>query len=687
MSTHYPHLFAPLNIGSTQLKNRILMGSMHTGLEQTGSDGYARLGAFYAERAQAGVGMIITGAICVNLQGSLHASSEEVMATAEDVLNHRQVTDAVHSAAPDCKICMQVLHGGRLAGGKETLAPSAIASPVVNRTLPTEMTEQDIEQTLNDYVRCASLAKEAGYDGVEVIGSAGYLISTFLLSSTNQRQDQWGGSYDNRMRFAQETIRRIRAAVGEDMIVIYRIAAMELIEQGSSWEEVVTLAKSLEALGVNVISTHFCWHEATIPTIATRVPRAAFTSVTARLRREVSVPLITSNRINMPAVAEQVLEQGQADIVSMARPMLADPEFAAKARQGRDDEINTCIACNQACLDHAFSGKQVSCLVNPRACAETTLNYLPVERAKNLAVIGAGPGGLAFAVTAAERGHKVTLFEAGAEIGGHFNLAKRIPGKEEFHETLRYYQKQIELQGVDLRLNHRVDATELQAGDWDHVVVATGIKARVPEIDGVNHDCVVSYTDAIEGNKPIGKRVAIIGAGGIGFDVAELVTHKGVSAALDKAVFAREWGIDFDHHPRGGVAGVKPQLLAADREVTLLQRKASRPGSSLGPTTGWAHKISLQRKGVAMLTGVEYQRIDDDGLHILEHGEPKTLAVDTVIVCAGQESQSALYEQLANQWADKGAMPQLHLIGGAELAVEIDAKRAIDQGCRLAANV
>ena len=675
---YFPKLFTPLNLGFTTIKNRILMGSMHTGLEEA-EGGYEKLAAYFAERAAAGVGMIITGGIAPSAR-SIVSPKEEGFTSLEQVPMHRGITDAVHHAASDCKICMQILHAGPLAKTPDAVSPSGIRSPI-NRIEPKEMTGDEVEETIEEFVRCAKLAQMAGYDGVEIIGSAGYLVSTFLLEKTNQRTDQWGGTYENRMRFPIEIVKRVRAAVGDQFILIYRIAAMELMEDGSAWEEVVALGKAIESVGVNIISTHFVWHQSKVPTISTRVPRAAFTRVTGRLRKELSVPLITSNRINMPAVAEDVLTKGHADIVSMGRPMLADAQLALKAKEGRVDEINTCIACNQACLDHAFLGKRVSCLVNPRACYETELNYLPTTKPKKIAVVGAGPAGLSFAITAAERGHQVTLFEGSNEIGGHFNMAKRIPGKEEFHETIRYYKVMLKKHNVKVHLNHRITAAELAAGNWAEVVMATGIVGRRPSIEGIEHPMVMSYGEAIYGKKPVGKKVAVIGAGGIGFDVSELIMHKGVSAALDIDVFAKEWGIDFDNHPRGGIASVAPQIETADREVYLLQRKNTPHGRSLGKTTGWTHRISLKRKGVHMIGGIIYQKIDDQGLHVLQDGEPMILRVDTVIVCAGQVSERTVYDDL------KKSISNVHIIGGADVAMEIDAKLAIDQGCRLAAAI
>lgn len=651
------------------------MGSMHTGLEDV-PDAGERLAAYFVERVRGGVGMIITGGIAPHPSAGRGAKLSEP----SEVAMHRQVTDAVHAADPEVKICMQILHSGPLAAVPGCVAPSGVRSRI-GRFVPNELDEEGIEEQIAAFANCAALAKEAGYDGVEIIGSAGYLISTFLVEKTNQRTDCWGGSWENRMRFAREIVRRTRAAVGPDFLLIFRIAAMDMLEGGMAWSEVVELAQVLEAEGIDVISTHFCWHESFVPTIATMVPRAAFAQVTGRLRKHLSIPLITSNRINMPEVAEAVLARGDADIVSMARPMLADAELVNKARDGREDEINTCIGCNQACLDHTFSGQKTSCLVNARACRETELAYPPVVRGKRIAVVGAGPAGLAFSTIAAERGHDVTLFDAADEVGGQFNLAKRIPGKEEFYETLRYFRRMIDIRGVTLRLQTRVGPEMLSSDDFDHVVVATGIRPRKLELPGHDHPKAVGYIDAITGRAKIGRKVAIIGAGGIGFDVAELITHSGTSASLDIGIFAREWGIDFENHPRGGVTGVEPVVASNDREVTLLQRKTSAVGKTLGRTTGWTHRLTLQRRGVEMVSGVEYLKIDDAGLHTLVNGEPKLFDVDTVIICAGQEPVRTLFDELGGD--EGGAL----LIGGAFEAAELDAKRAIKQASELAATI
>jgi len=669
----YPHLFSPLDLGFTRLKNRVLMGSMHTGLEEA-PNGFERMAAYFAERARGGVGMIITGGIPPSAEGGFGAK----LSTREEAAQHRTVTDAVHAVDSDVKICMQILHMGPLARSEECVAPSAVKSRI-GAFKPRELDEAGIERQLADFANCAGLAREAGYDGVEIIGSGGYLLSTFLVEKTNLRTDRWGGSWENRMRFPVEVVRRVREAVGPDFIVIFRIAAMDMLEGGLAWDEIVSLARAIEAAGANIISTHFCWHEAPVPTIATMVPRAAFTSVTGRLRQVVKVPVITSNRINMPDVAEAVLARGDADLVSMARPMLADAELVLKAMQGREDEINTCIACNQACLDHTFGRQEVSCLVNPRACHETELSYPPAAAPRRIAVVGAGPAGLAYATVAARRGHRVTLFEASGEIGGQFNLARRIPGKEEFAETLRYYRRMLDVERVDLRLNTRVDAATLSGMGFDEVIVATGIEPRRPDIPGIDHPMVTSYVDVILGRRAVGRHVAIVGAGGIGFDVAELVSHEGTPGSLDVDVFAREWGIDFRNHPRGGVTGVTPQVAAADRTVYLMQRKTDPVGRGLGRTTGWTHRLTLTRRGVQMVNGVEYLKIDDAGLHTRVHGEPKLFEVDTVIVCAGQLPLRALHDELKSRGV------AARLVGGAYEAVELDAKRAIDQASRMAA--
>lgn len=671
----YPHLFTPLDLGFTQLKNRALMGSMHTGLEEV-EGGFERLAAYFAERARGGVGMMITGGISPNEEGGMGSE----MSTPEHAADHRQITEAVHAVDPDIKICMQILHAGPLAETPKLVGPSAVRSRL-SPLVPNELDEAGMQKQINDHVQCAKMAKLAGYDGVEIIGSAGYLLSTFLVEKTNQRDDQWGGSFENRMRFPLEIMRRCRAEVGENFILIFRIAAMDMLQGGMSWDEVVLLAKEMEKAGATIISTHFTWHESAVPTIATMVPRAAFSGVTGRLRKELSIPCITSNRINMPDVAEKVLADGEADIVSMARPMLADAELVKKAFEGRENEINTCIGCNQACLDHGFEGKEISCLVNPRACHETMLNYAPSQMPKKIAVVGAGPAGLAYATVAAERGHSVTLYDAGTEIGGQFNLAKQVPGKEEFYETLRYYRRMLDVHNVDLRLNTKVCADDLKLGGYEHVVVATGITPRVPDIEGIDHPMVVSYIDVIRGTAKVGKKVAVMGAGGIGFDVSELIMHKGVSAAMDKEVFAREWGVDFKNHPRGGVTGVVPQLEAADRQVFLLQRKATPVGRGLGKTTGWTHRLSLAKRGVQMMNGIQYRKIDDQGLHISIEGQPQLVEVDTVIICAGQLPERSLFDELSK------AGVEASLVGGAFEAAELDAKAAIKQSSYLAAAI
>ena len=672
----YPRLFAPLELGHTRIKNRAIMGSMHTGLEEA-ENGFERMAVYYAERAAGGVGMIITGGIAPNPEAT--AVGREGLWTEEQVDLHKLVTSAVHQADPDVKICLQILHSGPLARNSNAVSPSGVQSPI-SRIAPIALDQAGVKKQIADHIRCAKLAKQAGYDGVEIIGSAGYLISTFLVQKTNLRTDEYGGNYENRMRFALEIVEGVRQAVGDNFIVIFRIAAMDMLQDGMSWNEIVTLAKRLEKAGASVISTHFTWHESAVPTIATMVPRAAFTPITGRLRKELSIPVITSNRVNMPDVAEAVLARGDADLVSMARPMLADSQFMIKALEAREDEINTCIACNQACLDHTFSAVTASCLVNPRACHETELSYKPVEKAKKIAVVGAGPAGLAYACVAAERGHRVTLFDAASEVGGQFNLAKKIPGKEEFHETLRYYGKMLTVHGVGLRLGQKVSVSDLSTGGFDHIVTATGIKPRKPDIAGIEHKKVVSYIDAITGARPVGQKVAVIGAGGIGFDVCELISHSGPSSALDRDLFAKEWGIDFDNHPRGGVTGVEPLNTKSERDIWLLQRKSTSVGRGLGRTTGWTHRLTLKRRGVKMLNGVEYVKIDDDGLHVKRDNQVEILPVDTVIICAGQESDRDLFDALSQIDG-----MSVDIIGGAFEAAELDAKAAIKQVSHAAA--
>ena len=675
--TAFPHLLAPLDLGFTTLRNRTLMGSMHTGLEEM-PNGFERMAAFFAERARGGVGLIVTGGVGPNEEGSVRAGAAK-LSTQEEAEEHKVVTQAVHEAGG--KICMQILHAGRYAYSPQLVGPSAIQAPI-NPFTPRELDEEGIEKQIRDFVNCASLAQEAGYDGVEIMGSEGYFINQFLVAHTNHRTDRWGGSYENRMRLPVEIVRRVREAVGAEFIIIYRLSMLDLMEGGSTWDEVLMLAKAIEQAGATLINTGIGWHEARIPTIATKVPRAAFTKVTAKLRGQVGIPLVTTNRINTPEVAEQVLAEGDADMVSMARPFLADPDFVNKAAADRSDTINTCIGCNQACLDHTFSGKLTTCLVNPRACYETELNYIPTTTIKKIAVVGAGPAGLAAATVAAERGHQVTLFDSSSEIGGQFNIAKRVPGKEEFFETLRYFKSKLQSTGVDVRLNTRVSAADLLAGGFDEIILATGIAPRTPDIPGIDHPMVISYIDAILQRKPVGQHVAVIGAGGIGFDVSEFITHNGLSTSLDREAFWREWGIDLALEARGGVAGVQPEPHAPARQVYLLQRKKSKVGNGLGKTTGWIHRTGLKNKHVQMISAVEYLAVDDKGLHIrVADGEPQVLPVDTVIVCAGQDPLRELQAEL------EAAGRQVHLIGGADVAAELDAKRAINQGSRLAAEV
>ncbi|MCF5164392.1 NAD(P)-binding protein [Pseudomonas congelans] len=677
-AAHYPHLLAPLDLGFTTLRNRTLMGSMHTGLEER-PGGFERMATYFAERARGGVGLMVTGGIAPNEEGGVYDGAAK-LTNAEEADRHRIVTRAVHEAGG--KICLQILHAGRYAYSRKQVAPSAIQAPI-NPFTPRELDEEGIEKQIADFVTCSTLARSAGYDGVEIMGSEGYFINQFLAAHTNHRTDRWGGSYENRMRLAVEIVRRVREAVGAQFIIIFRLSMLDLVEGGSSWEEIVALAKAVEQAGATLINTGIGWHEARIPTIATKVPRAAFSKVTAKLRGSVSIPLITTNRINTPEVAERILSEGDADMVSMARPFLADPEFVNKAAAGHAERINTCIGCNQACLDHTFGGKLTSCLVNPRACHETELNYLPTLQIRKIAVVGAGPAGLAAATVAAQRGHEVTLFDSASEIGGQFNIAKRVPGKEEFAETLRYFRNKVQETGVQLRLGNRVTAAVLLGAGFDEVILATGIAPRTPAIPGIDNPMVLSYLDVILQRKPVGRRVAVIGAGGIGFDVSEFLVHQGVATSLDREAFWKEWGIDTTLQARGGVAGVKPEVHAPARQVFLLQRKSSKVGDGLGKTTGWIHRTGLKNKQVQMLNAVQYLKIDDAGLHIRigEDGEEQLLAVDNVVICAGQDPLRELYDDLLN------AGQSVHLIGGADVAAELDAKRAIDQGSRLAATL
>jgi 2,4-dienoyl-CoA reductase (NADPH2) len=674
MPESFPHLLAPLDLGFVTLRNRVLMGSMHTGLEDHARD-YSRLAAYFAERAAGGVGLIVTGGMAPTIRGWL-APFASSMIFPWQVRHHRKVTKAVHEN--DGRICMQILHAGRYGYHPLTVAPSAVQSPI-NPFKPRALTARGIERQIRGFVRAARLAQKAGYDGVEVMGSEGYFINEFTTPRANKRVDGWGGDAANRYRIAVEIVRRIRSAVGPRFIIVYRLSMLDLVPDGNSWGEIVAQAKAVEAAGATIINTGIGWHEARIPTIATMVPRAAFSWVTRKLKGEVGIPLVTTNRINTPAVAEQVLADGDADMVSMARPLLADAEFVSKAAAGRADEINVCIACNQACLDHTFSRQLASCLLNPRACRETELNYRPTPQSKSLAVVGAGPAGLAFSCIAAERGHRVTLFEAAREIGGQFNMAKRIPGKEEFNETLNYFRRQLALREVALNLQTR--ATVERLAGFDEVILATGVTPRSPGIDGLDHSKVLSYVEVLMDGASVGARVAIVGAGGIGFDMAEFLGHSpdawgGLSGP---EAFAREWGIDMTLSARGGVKGVRAEHEPLAREIWLLQRKGSKPGKGLGKTTGWVHRLSLRKRGVRMLAGVEYLRIDDRGLHIRHGGEEIILEVDNVVICAGQLPRRDLVGPL------QAAGVKVHLIGGADVAAELDAKRAIRQGSELAA--
>ncbi|WP_328766144.1 NADPH-dependent 2,4-dienoyl-CoA reductase [Streptomyces sp. NBC_00286] len=668
--SRYPHLLTPLDLGFTTLPNRVLMGSMHVGLEEA-ERGFERMAEFYAARARGGVGLIVTGGIAPNEAGRPYKGGAKLTTEAE-AERHTVITEAVHREGG--RIAMQILHFGRYAYHQDLVAPSALQAPI-SPHVPHALTDDEIERTIDDYARAARLARQAGYDGVEIMGSEGYLINEFIATQTNHREDPWGGSYENRMRFPVEIVRRVREAVGEDFVIVFRLSMLDLVPGGSTLDEVIALARAVEAAGATIINTGIGWHEARIPTIATSVPRGAYAWVTKKVMGAVSIPLVTTNRINTPELAEQLLADGYADMVSLARPMLADPEFVNKARDGRPDAINTCIGCNQACLDHTFSGKITSCLVNPRACHETELVLAPTRHRKRVAVVGAGPAGLACAVSAAERGHDVTLYDAAREIGGQLNVARKVPGKQEFDETLRYFRTQLELRGVEVRLGTYVTADNLT--EYDEVVIATGVTPRTPEIPGVDHPSVVGYLDVLRDSAPVGDRVAILGAGGIGFDVAEYLSDSGDKASEDPATYFRQWGVDMDHRTPGGLAA--PERPTSPRSVHLLQRKPSKVGAGLGKTTGWIHRTELRHRGVTMIPGVRYDRIDDEGLHVTVGGQRTVLPVDTIVLCTGQEPRRDLYDTL------RTAGRSVHLIGGADVAAELDAKRAIKQGTELAA--
>ena len=675
MHSKYPKLFEPLDLGFTTLKNRVLMGSMHTGLEEE-KGGYEKMAAYFGERAKGGVGLIVTGGIAPNKAGKVAPFSSK-LTNKQTAKKHEIVTKAVHDNGG--KICLQILHTGRYGYHPFAVAPSNIKAPI-SPFKPWKLSKSGIEKTIKSFAKTASLAKLAGYDGVELMGSEGYLLNQFIAAKTNKRTDEWGGSYENRIKFPLEIVKRVKKAVGNDFIIIFRLSMLDLVKGGSKWDEVVILAKELEKAGVTIINTGIGWHEARIPTIAPMVPRAAFSWVTKKMKGEVNIPLVTTNRINTVQTAEDVLTDGHADMVSMARPFLADPELMNKAEQGKEDEINTCIACNQGCLDNVFSRERATCLVNPRACYETELNFNKVQNIKKIAVVGAGPAGLAFSINASKKGHDVTIFEQSNEIGGQFNIAKQVPGKEEFNETIRYFKKQVELSNINLKLGFRADIENLT--EFDEVVLATGITPRKIDIEGIDSEKVLSYIDVLRDKKEVGKKVAIIGAGGIGFDVAEYLSHNKESDNKNAtANFLKEWGIDPNNEVRGGIEGIEAKIEESPREITLMQRSKTKIGASLGKTTGWIHRLSLRYKNIKMLNNVQYNKIDDNGLEISRKEKKELLEVDNVIICAGQLSNNELFEPLK----EKGI--SVHLIGGAEKAGELDAQRAIRQGSELAAEI